>query len=160
MQRGRRGTEKISSKKFLCSDNYAARSKVSKQQNLTFLVAFATIRRMLKIRLQRVGRKHETIFRLVVTDSKNGPKSGKSLEVIGSYDPRGKRDFQVLETERVKHWISKGAQVSDTVRNLLIDKKIMEGRKVNALPKKRPIKKETTEAAAPTAEKAPEAPKA
>ena len=43
---------------------------------------------MLMIRLQRVGRKNEPVFRVVLTDSKNGPKSGKFLEVLGSYDSR------------------------------------------------------------------------
>jgi small subunit ribosomal protein S16 len=97
---------------------------------------------MLKIRLQRVGRVHETTFRLVLTDSKNGPKSGKTLEVLGSYDPRGKKVINNLKAEKVNYWISKGAQPSDTVHNLLVENKVLTGKKRNVLPLKRPIKKE------------------
>ncbi|HVS79414.1 MAG TPA: 30S ribosomal protein S16 [Candidatus Paceibacterota bacterium] len=92
---------------------------------------------MLKIRLQRTGRKHEPTFRLVVTESQNAAKSGKALEVLGSYDAR--KTNEIIHTDRVKHWIEKGAKPSDTVHNLLVSKKIIEGRKVNALPKKKPI---------------------
>lgn len=93
---------------------------------------------MLMIRLQRVGRKHEPVFRLVLTDSKNGPKSGKFLEILGNYDARKKERAEFKE-ERVKHWISKGAKLSDTVHNIFVDKKIVAGKKINNLPKKRPI---------------------
>jgi len=111
---------------------------------------------MLKIRLQRVGRKHEPVFRLVVTDSKNGPKSGRFLEVVGSHDAR--RDFEVknINVERVKHWMAQGAKVSDTVHNFFVQYKIIEGKKLNVLPRKSPIKKgeaaaEPVKAAAPAA---------
>jgi len=63
------------------------------------------------------------------------------LEVLGNYDPR-KTNEQIKE-DRVKFWISKGAQLSDTLHNMFIEKKIIEGKKVNALPKRTPIKKET-----------------
>ena len=93
---------------------------------------------MLMVRLQRVGRKHEPVFRLVLTDSKNGPKSGKFLEILGSYDARRgeKAEFKV---ERVKHWIANGAKLSNTVHNILVERKVIEGKKINALPKKTPI---------------------
>ncbi|HEY4476512.1 MAG TPA: 30S ribosomal protein S16 [Candidatus Paceibacterota bacterium] len=91
---------------------------------------------MLRIRLQRVGRKHETAFRLVVVDRRRGPQSGCTLEVLGSYDPR--RGKPALKAERIKHWLSVGAQASGTVHNLLIDAKILTGAKVNVLPKRKP----------------------
>ena len=97
---------------------------------------------MLKIRLQRVGRKHEPSFRLVLTDSKNGPKSGKYQEVLGWYDVRRDNKAEQIDTERVKYWMSKGAQVSETVHNFLVEKKIVVGKKINKLPRKSPIKKE------------------
>ncbi|WKZ26534.1 MAG: 30S ribosomal protein S16 [Candidatus Paceibacterota bacterium] len=100
---------------------------------------------MLKIRLQRVGRKHEPVFRLVLTDSKNGPKSGKFLEILGNYDSRRGEDFK-FDGDRIKYWISKGAQTSGTVHNLLISKSLFEGKKINVLPKKKPIKKDQPEA--------------
>lgn len=112
---------------------------------------------MLKIRLQRVGKKHEPVFRIVVCDSKSGPKAGNNIETLGSYDPRDKNQATFKE-ERIKHWISVGAQVSDTVHNLLLSKGIIKGEKVNALPKKTPIVKELTEEEKAAAEKAKEAP--
>ena len=97
---------------------------------------------MLKIRLQRVGRKHEPSFRLVLTDSKNGPKSGKYQEVLGWYDVRRDNKADQIDAARVKYWMSQGAQVSETMHNFFVEKKIIEGKKVNKLPKKSPIKKE------------------
>jgi small subunit ribosomal protein S16 len=113
---------------------------------------------MLKIRLQRVGKKHEPVFRVVVGKSQNGPKSGKFIEVLGSYDPRDK-NANTLNKEKVVAWIAKGAQVSDTVHNLLVSEKVIDKKKINALPKKTAPKKEVPveeakapEAAAPVAE--------
>lgn len=97
---------------------------------------------MLMIRLQRVGRKHEPVFRLVLTDSKNGPKSGKYLEVLGSYDPRLDNKIENFNIPKIKLHISNGAKLSNTVFNFLVTKKILEGKKINALPKRTPIKKE------------------
>jgi small subunit ribosomal protein S16 len=95
---------------------------------------------MLKIRLQRVGRKHEPSFRLVLTDSKNSTKSGKSLEILGNYDARHS-ETSVFKADRISHWMSVGAQVSPTVHNLLITKKIISGKKINNLPLKKAIVK-------------------
>ncbi len=96
---------------------------------------------MLKIRLQRTGRKNNPFFRVVVGEHTNSAQSGKSVEVVGSYDPKaGKVEFAA---DRVKYWISKGAQASGTVHNFLVDQKIVEGKKVNMLPKKtKQVKKE------------------
>lgn len=98
---------------------------------------------MLKIRLQRVGRKHDPSFRIVLTDSKNGPRSGNFLEILGNYDP--KKDVRKINADRIKELISQGAKISDTVHNLLINEKIIKGKKINVLPKKSPIVKEKTE---------------
>ena len=95
---------------------------------------------MLMIRLQRIGRKNDPAFRVVLTDSKNSAKSGKLLEVLGSHDPRHKEKTQ-LDADRIKHWIGMGAQPSDTMHNMLISTKIITGKKVNALPKRNPQKK-------------------
>lgn len=92
---------------------------------------------MLMIRLQRVGRKHDPSFRVVLTDSKNGPKSGKFNEILGFHNPRTKETK--LEAEKIKARIASGAQLSDTLHNLLITQKIIEGKKINVLPKKKPI---------------------
>lgn len=92
---------------------------------------------MLKMRLQRTGRKNNASFRVVVTDSRRGPKSGKHVDLIGSYDPKMNRIS--INGDKAKDWIAKGVQISDTVRNLLISTGAIEGRKVNVLPKKSPI---------------------
>ena len=94
---------------------------------------------MLKIRLQRIGRKNDPSFRAVLTDSKNSAKSGKFLEIVGTYNPKqGEAKF---DGERVKYWISKGAKLSDTMHNFLVSKKIISGKKVNVLSKKKPTQK-------------------
>ena len=106
---------------------------------------------MLKIRLQRTGRKHEPTYRLVLADSKASAKSGKYLELLGNYDSR-RGEKSEIKADRVLHWISVGAQVSVTVHNLLLDKKIITGKKVNKLPLKKAIKKEVAETPRPDAE--------
>jgi len=110
---------------------------------------------MLKIRLQRTGRKNDPSFRVVVTESQNSTKSGKFLEVLGSHNPRAHNP--TIKGERVLHWMSKGAQVSPTVHNLLISAGIIEGKKINVLPKKTPIVKEQTEEEKKSAEAPAEA---
>lgn len=118
---------------------------------------------MLKIRLQRTGRKHEPSFRLVLTDHKNSTKSGRFKEVLGSYDPRKTTDQ--IKADRVKYWLSQGVQATGTVHNLLVNHKIITGKKVNVLPKKTVSKKEepvaeATQTPAEVVESAPEVPSA
>ena len=122
---------------------------------MPFLLGSGRISLMLAIRLQRVGRKHEPKFRVVLTDSKNGPKSGKFLELLGSYDARIKNDVKQLKTDRIKALMANGAQLSDTLHNFLVHEKVIAGKKVNKLPKKTATKKEE-----PVAEAAPAAPAA
>jgi small subunit ribosomal protein S16 len=105
---------------------------------------------MLTIRLQRVGRKNDPSFRMVVTESKNKPQTGKYLEMVGSYDARLNKT--ALKADRIKHWMSMGATTSETVHNLLVSEKVIDGKKINVLPRKSPPKKEGEEAAAPAAE--------
>ncbi|HEY4503220.1 MAG TPA: 30S ribosomal protein S16 [Candidatus Paceibacterota bacterium] len=98
---------------------------------------------MLKIRLQRIGRKNDPAFRAVLTDSKNSTKSGRFLEILGTYNPKAKDKNKEtkFETERMKYWISKGAKLSDTMHNFLVHEKAITGKKVNVLPKKKPTQK-------------------
>lgn len=94
---------------------------------------------MLTLRFQRVGKKHDTTFRVVAVDSRFSSKSGKVKEVLGWWDPR--KDKFELKTERINYWLKNGAQPSDSCFNLLIKAKIIEG-------KKRPVvfhKKKTKE---------------
>lgn len=94
---------------------------------------------MLKIRLQRTGRKNDPAFRVVLTDSKNATKSGKFLEILGSYNV--KSGEVLFKGDRIKEWIKNGAQVSDTVHNFLVSQKIIDGKKKNSLSRKSPTVK-------------------
>ena len=94
---------------------------------------------MLKIRLQRIGRKNDPSFRAVLTDSKNSTKSGRFLEILGTYNP--KAGEKKLDADRIKYWMSQGAQCSDTMHNFLVHDKVIIGKKVNVLPKKHPTQK-------------------
>ena len=111
---------------------------------------------MLTIRLQRVGRKNDPSFRVILVESKRAAKTGNYQEMLGSYDPR--QDRIELKNDRIKHWISMGATVSDTVHNLLVSKKVIEGKKINVLPRKSPPKKEVVEEPAQPAAAAEETP--
>jgi len=92
---------------------------------------------MLMMRLQRVGRKNDPSFRIVVTDKRTGPKSDSHIDRLGSYNP--KMNQIQIDAKKATEWISKGVQPSDTVHNLLVSQKIIEGKKRNVLPKKSPI---------------------
>jgi small subunit ribosomal protein S16 len=73
---------------------------------------------MVRIRLRRVGRKRNPIYRIVVADSQS-PRDGRFIEIIGNYSPRqGDRAID-LKTDRANYWLDHGAQPSDTVRSLL-----------------------------------------
>ena len=105
---------------------------------------------MLIIRLQRVGRTNDPSFRVIVTDSKNAAKTGKFLEIVGNYDARqGKPEFKA---ERIQHWIKNGAQVSDTVHNLLVKNKIISGEIINQIPAKKVVPEAPAPATASKAE--------
>ena len=95
---------------------------------------------MLSIRLQRIGQKNQPSFRLVLTESKNAAKSGRFQEILGFHNFR-KDGTTTIKADRVKHWISMGAQVSDTAHNLLVTEKVITAKKKNVLPKKTPQKK-------------------
>ena len=92
---------------------------------------------MLMMRLKRVGRKNNPAYRLVVVDKRTSVKSNKTVDLLGSYEPKAGRI--TINAEKAKHWLSKGVQPSDTVYNMLVSQKIVEGKKRNALPKKSPI---------------------
>ncbi len=107
---------------------------------------------MLTIRLQRRGRTNDPSFRVVLVESKRAAKTGNFQEVLGSYDPR--IDRTDLKVDRIKHWMSMGATVSDTMHNILVSQKVIDAKKINVLPRKSPPKKEE-DATAPVAAAAP-----
>ena len=100
---------------------------------------------MLTVRLQRVGRKNDPSFRMVIIDSKRGVKSADYIEMVGFYNPRQKTVD--VKADRIKHWISVGAKPTDTVHNILVNQKVIDAKKVNPLGKKTPILKEKEEVA-------------
>ena len=71
-----------------------------------------------KIRMKRVGAKNAPVFRIVVADGRS-PRDGKFIEEIGTYQPLKKGENFKMDLERVKYWLSKGAQPSDTVASFL-----------------------------------------
>lgn len=84
-----------------------------------------------KIRLKRFGTKKRPYYRIVVMDSRK-PRDGRTLEEVGYYHPIEAEDKQVkLDTDRVKDWIMKGAQVTPTVKKLLNKNEIYIQRKAD-----------------------------
>ncbi len=70
------------------------------------------------IRLRREGTTNTPYYKVVVADSRS-PRDGKFIEIIGTYDPKKQGHNSTLRLDRIEHWISKGAQASDTVRSLI-----------------------------------------
>lgn len=71
-----------------------------------------------KIRMTRTGANKDISYRVVATDSRS-PRDGKHLEVVGWYDPKKPGVNFGLKMDRIEHWKSKGAQLSDTVKSLV-----------------------------------------
>ncbi|MDD5606487.1 MAG: 30S ribosomal protein S16 [Candidatus Pacebacteria bacterium] len=90
---------------------------------------------MLVIRLFRAGKKNQPFFKIVVTDKNNPPRGGRFVQELGFFNPLTKQ--KSIDSERAKYWISKGAQPSDSIYNLLIAEKIIEGKKRSVHAKKK-----------------------
>jgi len=88
---------------------------------------------MLKIRMQRTGRINSPSYRIVVIEHARSTKAGKFVEQVGTYDPKAKT--RNIKADRVKYWLSVGAQPSATMHNMLVTLGIISGKKVNVLPK-------------------------
>ena len=73
---------------------------------------------MLVIRLRRMGSSKKPFFRVVVTEARTARESS-FVENVGTYNPRSKPAAVELNKERIQHWLSRGAQPSDSVRTLL-----------------------------------------
>ncbi len=73
---------------------------------------------MVKIRLQRVGKKKAPFYHVVVADSRS-PRDGKIVEKIGTYNPMTNPAIVELDNEKVAEWIKNGAQPTDTVKALI-----------------------------------------
>lgn len=114
---------------------------------------------MLTIRLSRIGKKNKPMYRLIISEKARDPY-GKALEILGSYNPYSK-ELQINE-EKTKTWISKGAGMSPTVNNLLIEKGIIKGEKIKSskisAKKKKAIEEKTAKAEEPKEEEKKESP--
>jgi small subunit ribosomal protein S16 len=112
------------------------------------------------IRLRREGALNRPYFKVVVTDTRS-PRDGKFIEIVGTYDPKKAGQNSTLKLDRIEHWISKGAQPSDTVRSLIKKTKNPEAAAKKAaavaakkaapapMPEPEPAPVETEPAAAP-----------
>lgn len=83
---------------------------------------------MLTIRLQRIGKKNAPTYRLVIAE-KGRDTQGRNLEILGTFNPRAKTNGFIPNTDRVKYWLSKGAQASPTLHNLFVEAGIISGEK-------------------------------
>jgi small subunit ribosomal protein S16 len=80
---------------------------------------------MVKIRLRRMGAKKQPTYRFVVADARS-PRDGRFLEILGHYNPRTEPKTLVVDQDKVKEWLAKGAQPSDPVRLLFAELGLVE----------------------------------
>ncbi|MDD2697115.1 MAG: 30S ribosomal protein S16 [Candidatus Pacebacteria bacterium] len=113
---------------------------------------------MLVIRFLRTGKKNQPSFKIVVVEKTRSSTSGQFVEEVGFYNPLTKE--KVLKQERIKYWLSVGAQPLETVHNMLVQEKIIEGKKIKIYRKLKKDKEAVPAEAAPEAEVAPVAPAA
>ncbi len=73
---------------------------------------------MVKIRLQRVGKKKAPFYHIVVADSRSA-RDGKIIDQVGTYNPMVEPSEVVLDKEKVEKWIKNGAKPTDTVKRLI-----------------------------------------
>ncbi|MDP2587036.1 MAG: 30S ribosomal protein S16 [Candidatus Komeilibacteria bacterium] len=83
---------------------------------------------MLSIRFTRTGKKKQPYFRVILTERQKDPW-GKYIELLGNYNPRTKE--AKLKEDRIKYWLSVGAQATVSIHNLLVKLNIIEGKKKN-----------------------------
>ena len=118
---------------------------------------------MLTIRLQRMGKKSQPSYRLIISEKAKATNSSV-LEYLGHYHPASKDKQVVLKEDRIKFWIGKGAGTSETVNNILVNNGVIEGKKVKAFyiptkakkAKEEKIKKAAADAEAKKAKEAQE----
>jgi small subunit ribosomal protein S16 len=100
-----------------------------------------------KIRLSRVGAKAQPSYRIVVADSRN-PRDGSFIEKVGTYNPRVPHDHKerlVLKAERIKYWLSVGAQPTDRTQRLFATAGLMEKPKLHTQTKQDKPRAKTVE---------------
>lgn len=97
---------------------------------------------MLRIRLQRRGKRNYATYRVVVAD-RHAPIKGRFVADVGHYNPH--TNAFVVDGDKVVDWISKGAQPTATVHNLLVDNKVIKGEKVTSWSPKKKTSEDATE---------------
>ncbi len=97
---------------------------------------------MLTIRFQRVGRKNDPAFRIVITEKRSKPASGE-LEILGSFHPKTKETR--IKRERILYWLSKGAKASPRAHNLFIAQGIIQGTKIDVSKRAKNVAASATE---------------
>lgn len=80
---------------------------------------------MVRIRLRRMGAKRQPTYRFVVSDARS-PRDGRFLEILGHYNPRTEPKTVVIDEEKARVWLAKGAQPSDPVRRLFAERGLVE----------------------------------
>jgi small subunit ribosomal protein S16 len=117
---------------------------------------------MLMIRFQRIGRKNDPAFRIAVVPKAAGPKAGKFVDLVGTYNPKTKAT--TLKGDAIKAWMAKGAQVSPSLHNLLVKEGVVDAPKtakvVSKVNLEKNIAKKKAEEEAAAAKAAEEAQKA
>lgn len=109
---------------------------------------------MLTIRLQRRGRRNLASFRIVLQERSKAPGSSVQ-EILGFINPH--TDEKSLKKDRIEHWLSRGAQTSNRIHNLLIDEGILKAKKLRT--QRRMKGEQTVEATAPAGAAKPESAK-
>lgn len=102
---------------------------------------------MLKIKLSRVGKRKQPIYRLLIVEKQKDPW-GTYIENVGEYNPRTQPPTIKLNEERIKYWMSVGAQPTDTVHNMLVTAGMIKEKKRNVSKLGKFAREEVTKAAA------------
>ena len=103
---------------------------------------------MLKIRFLRKGKKRQAFYKIVVTDKRKPPKGGNFKEQVGFYNPLTKE--KAIKKDRIEYWLSKGAQLSDTVHNLLVKEGVIKKPKIDVHKKSKKKDEEKKAESSPT----------
>jgi len=111
---------------------------------------------LLKIRLRRTGQKHQPSYRIVVAD-KDSPRDGRFVEILGHYNPRTEPVTFEVKEDRVRHWVSQGAQPTETVHRLLHTRGMIDAAPPKRDTKPSKIEREAVAKAAADAKAAAEA---
>ncbi|MCU4183772.1 30S ribosomal protein S16 [Acidiferrimicrobium sp. IK] len=86
-----------------------------------------------KLRLMRIGKKKQPVYRVVAADSRS-PRDGRFIEILGTYEPRIEPSRVLIDNDRAVHWLSEGAQPTDTVTRLLTQSGAIEQWKTGVKP--------------------------